>query len=105
MKKILAASALALTLTACANPMVKEIDDTLALAEQEVAAAKKAGNIWRDTEKFIEDARKQKADAQNSGNKADYDKALGTAKKALNEAKLAQKQAADSANAKPRYPN
>ncbi|MBI5612327.1 MAG: hypothetical protein HY942_04565 [Gammaproteobacteria bacterium] len=95
MKKIIVIAGLALTLGACAGMQsTQELDDTIAQAEKEIAATKKSNALWRDTEKFLEDAKKAKADG-------DVDGATKLAKKALTEAKLAQKQAQDQAKAKP----
>ena len=86
-----------LTLGACAGMQsTQELDDTIAQAEKEVAAAKKMNYLWRDTENFLETAKQLKADG-------DIDGATKQAKKALSEAKLAQKQAQDQAKARPYY--
>jgi hypothetical protein len=96
-KTILFSAVLALTLSACAGMQSsQELDDTIAQAEKEIAAAKKANYLWRDTEKFLADAKKLKADG-------DVEAATKLAKKALSEAKLAQKQAQDQAKAGPKY--
>lgn len=78
---------------AAANP---ELDKLIADAEKEIAAAKKVG-IWRDTEKFLDEAKKDKAAGKT-------DDAMKKAKKALSQAQMAQKQAAAEVNAKPHYP-
>lgn len=97
MKKTIVAASLALILGACAGMQsTQELDDTIAQAEKEVATAKKMNCLWRDTEKFLEAAKKLKADG-------DIDGATKQAKKALSEAQLAQKQAQDQAKAKPTY--
>jgi hypothetical protein len=112
-KTILLTACLALTLGGCATESEKpsqsakpaaaaataspELDQTIASAEKEIAAAKKVG-IWRDTEKFLEEAKKDKAAGKN-------DEALKLAKKALKQAQLAQQQAASQANVKAVYPN
>ena len=98
MKKTIVFSAiLALSLSACAAMQAsKELDDTIAQAEKEIAAAKQAKYLWRDTEKFLADAKKLKEDGDVEG-------ANKLAKKALSEAKLAQKQSQDQAKAKPHY--
>jgi len=112
MKRIILLTAcLALTLGGCAEMETKpaapakpaaaaaspELDQTIASAEKEIAAAKKVG-IWRDTEKYLEDAKAAKAAGKN-------DDALKLAKKALKQAQLAQQQAASQVSAKPVYPN
>lgn len=112
-KTILLTASLALTLGGCAEMDTKPtsgaasspassnsnsaLDETLANAEKEIAAAKKVG-IWRDTEKFLEDAKKAKSDGKE-------DEAMKLAKKALKQAQLAQKQVQTEAGAKPRYTN
>ena len=106
-KTILLTACLALTLGGCAEMDTKpataaavvspELDKTIADAEKEIAAAKKGG-LWRDTEKFLDEAKKAKAEGK-------ADEAMSKAKKALKEAQLAQKQAAtEAANAKPYFP-
>src|SRR3989337_2899886 len=106
-KTILLTACLALTLGGCAEMDTKpataaavvspELDKAIADAEKEIAAAKKGG-IWRDTEKFLDEAKKAKAEGK-------ADKAMSKAKKGLKEAQLAQKQAAaEAANAKPYFP-
>jgi hypothetical protein len=111
-RTILLTACLALTLGGCASTDSKpaaapakpaaaaaspELDQTIASAEKEIAAAKKVG-IWRDTEKFLEDAKAAKAAGKN-------DDALKLAKKALKQAQLAQQQAASQVGAKPVFPN
>ena len=97
MKKIIVIAGLALTLGACASMQnTAELDSTIAQAEKEIAAAKKAKALWRDTEKFLDAAKKAKADG-------DIDGATKQAKKALSEPQLAQKQAKDQARVKPHY--
>lgn len=106
------ATALALTVGACAQvpPQAQkpaapaaatvstaELDAVIASAEQEIAAAKKVDNLWRDTEKFLKDAKELKAAGKN-------DEAMKLARKALKEAQLAQKQAAAEVNAGPSFP-
>ena len=109
-KSIWLAAGLALTLGACAEmpsqtqkpatPAVAagaELDTVIANAEKEIDAAKKADNLWRDTEKFLKEAKELKAEGKT-------DEAMKKAKKALKEAQLAQKQAQLEANAKPSFP-
>lgn len=74
----------------------KEFNDLVARAEQEIKLAAKTGFLWNNTEKFLEDAKA----AQKQG---DMKKAMSLAKKALDEAQLAQKQAKSQANAKADY--
>jgi len=98
MKKMFVFTAiLAMTLSACAAMQAnQELDDTIAQAEKEIAAAKQAKYVWRDTEKFLADAKQLKADGDTEG-------ATKLAKKALFEAKAAQKQAQDQAKAGPKF--
>ncbi|HJW81931.1 MAG TPA: hypothetical protein VJ396_06765 [Acidiferrobacterales bacterium] len=109
-KTILLTACLALTLGGCAEMDTKpaaaakpaavvspELDKAIADAEKEIAAAKKVG-IWRDTEKFLDEAKKAKAEGK-------ADEATKKAQLALKQAQLAQKQAmAEAANAKPHFP-
>lgn len=108
-KSIWLAAGLALTLGACAEMPSQtqaqkpaaatgaELDTVIANAEKEIAAAKKADNLWRDTEKFLKEAKELKAEGKT-------DEAMKKARKALKEAQLAQKQAQLEANAKPSFP-
>jgi len=102
-KSLWLVAGLALVLGACAEMDTKpaasanpELDALIASAEKEIAAAKKVG-IWTNTETFLEEAKKAKADGKT-------DEAMKKAKKALKEAQLAQKQAAAEVNAKPHFP-
>ena len=105
MKKIILLTAcLALTLGGCADMDTKPaaasnpaLDEAIASAEKEIAAAKKAG-LWLHTEKFLEDSKAAKAAGKD-------DEALKLAKRALKQAQLSQKQAQADADAKPYYPN
>lgn len=105
-KTILLTACLALTLGGCAEMDTKPadakaapaspLDEAIASAEKEIALAKK-GSMWRDTEKFLTEAKEAKAAGKN-------DDAMKLAKKALKQAQLAQKQAqAETGN--PYYPN
>ena len=104
-KTILLTACLALTLGGCADMDTKPaaaastpaLDEAIASAEKEIAVAKK-GSMWRDTEKFLDEAKK----ARDAGKSDD---AMKLAKKALKQAQLAQKQAQAGADAKPYYPN
>jgi hypothetical protein len=75
-KTILLTACLALTLGGCAEMDTKpaaaakpaavanpELDKMIADAEKEIAAAKKGG-LWRDTEKFLDEAKKAKAEGK-----------------------------------------
>ncbi len=104
-KTLLLSACLALSVTGCAEfeskpePAAKpaaaapspELAAVIADAEKEIAAAKKANvNLWRDTEKFLDEAK-----AASKAGKSD--EAMKLAKKAAKEASLAQKQAAAEA--------
>lgn len=107
-KTIMLTASLALALGGCAEMETKPasakpaavsnspLDETIASAEKEIAAAKKVG-IWRDTEKFLEEAKKAKTEGKE-------DEAMKLAKKALKQAQLAQKQA-QTETGKPYFPN
>jgi hypothetical protein len=71
-------------------------DQAIAQAEAEIKAAKGANYLWSNTEKFLEDAKKAKAEGNN-------EEAVKLANKAAKHAKLAQQQAKDNANARPRF--
>ncbi|MEE8387999.1 MAG: hypothetical protein V3R65_05435 [Acidiferrobacterales bacterium] len=98
MKKIIISSALALAisgLVGCASgPSFKEV---VADAEKEMKVAKKMNYLWRDTGKFLKQAKKAKANG-------DSKKAMKLAKKALSQAKMAQTQAKAEANPKVVFP-
>ncbi|MDH4134598.1 MAG: hypothetical protein OEV31_07390 [Gammaproteobacteria bacterium] len=74
------------------------LDETIAAAEKEIAAAKKMNGTWLNTEKQLDEAKKLKAEGKN-------DDAMKLAKRALKEAELAQKQAKNQPNPKPHYQN
>jgi len=109
-KTILLTACLALTLGGCAEMDTKpaaaakpaavaspELDQMIADAEKEIAAAKKGG-LWRDTEKFLDEAKKAKAEGK-------ADEAMKKAQLALKQAQLVQKQvAAEASNARPHFP-
>lgn len=86
------------TQSAAATPAASSstVDQAIAQAEAEIKAAKDANALWSNTEKFLEDAKKAKADGKN-------EEALKLANKAAKHAKLAQQQAKDNANAQPHY--
>jgi hypothetical protein len=96
-KKTLLVSAFAVALTAC-GPNYDEMnyDELVKHANQEIAAAKDAKYLWRDTEKELKKAAKLKKE----GKEADAKKA---ARKALDQALMAQKQAKDEANPRVSY--
>jgi len=96
MKKALLTLAIVATsmIGACATG--PSADELIAQAEAEIKVTKGMENLWRDTESMLEDAKKALA----SGDKST---ASQLAKKALSEAKLAQQQAKDNADAGPKY--
>ncbi len=72
------------------------VDQAIAQAEAEIKAAKGANALWSNTEQFLEDAKKAKADGKNED-------ALKLANKAAKHAKLAQQQAKENTNARPHF--
>jgi len=99
MKKLLLIAAMSLALGACATtPDPMEADNAIAAAEKEISAAKKSGFLWNNTEKFLDAAKKDKKEGDIKG-------AIKNAKKAMDEAKMAQVQAKDQANPKVHFPN
>lgn len=94
MKKLLFTAVISLALAGCASyRAVVEYNDLAAEAASEISLAKKSGFLWSNTEKFV----KQAEEAKNAGN---IDDAIKSLKKAIREAKLAQAQAKEQANAK-----
>jgi hypothetical protein len=101
MTKILFAISLATLCAACANPPSTpetEFNRLAVQVENEIGLADKAGFLWRDTERYLEEARQ----ARKQGRE---EEAVKLAQKALRQAQLAQQQAKDNANAGPTYPN
>jgi len=96
-KPVAAAAATPAAAKPAAATASPELDQTIANAEREIAAANKVG-IWRDTEMFLEQAKSAKAEGKT-------DEAMKLAKKALKQAVLAQQQAASQVNATAGYPN
>ncbi len=91
---MLFAAVISLNLTACASWWGDSEYDTLsAQVASEIELAKKTGFLWTNTEKFVADAEK----AKQAG---DMDQAMKKLKKALFEAKQAQVQAKEQANAR-----
>lgn len=99
MKKAILVTALALILGGCASAGKRptSYEELYAQAENEIRIAKQTGFLWRDTQKFL----RQSKVAHEQGDK---DTAMKLAKKALEQAKLAQQQARDQANPKIVYP-
>ena len=85
-------------LSACAtDSRSQEYDELAATAKQEIELADKAGFLWLDTEKFVQEAEI----AKNAGN---LDKAIELITTAIQEARLAQKQARDQAHPTMSFP-
>lgn len=74
----------------------EDYDALVARVEREIKRAEDKGFLWLYTESYLAQAR----EARKAG---DTEKAVKLARKALNEALLAQKQAGDSAKIKPDY--
>lgn len=84
-------------LAGCAHmQQFDQADAAIAAAKTEVAAANKAGNVWRDTDKLLADAVKARENYR-------AEEAVKLAKQALDEAKLAVAQAASQTDAKPSF--
>ena len=97
MKKVIAVSLLAFAITGCAGIRAdREYHDLVSKAEAELKLAQQSGFLWTNTEKFLQDAK----DAKQAG---DVAKATSLAKKALDEAKLAQEQAKMNASPKANF--
>ena len=101
MNKTILMAALAISLGGCASAQESaRLSETIATAEQEIAAAKKANaNLWSDTADMLKEAK----DSQDLAF-GDKPATIKKASRARAEAKLAQKQAQDNALAKPFYP-
>lgn len=97
MKKVLLIGAIAVGLSACApNYDNMSYAELVANAKTEMANAKKMKYLWRDTGKILKKAEKE----HKAGDEA---KAKKLARKALDQALLAQKQAKEQANPKVRF--
>ena len=97
MKKVIVVSLLAVSVSACAAIRAdREFNDVVGKAENEIKLAQQSGYLWTNTEKFLTDAK----EAKQAG---DTDKALKLAKKALEEATMAQDQAKMNANPKANF--
>ena len=102
----LMACTLALGLAACASVINDdEYTKLVTQAENEVKLADKTGFLWSNTENFLKESKEAKAaadkamkDGDRKTAKSEFDKAMKLAKKAMNEAQLAQQQARDNAN-------
>jgi hypothetical protein len=106
MKHAILAGVLTVTLAGCASVINDdEYNNLRSQAENEIKLADKTGFIWLNTEKFLTESRAAKAaadKAEKEGNRTvaeqEFKKAMSNAKKALEEARLAQQQAKDNAN-------
>ncbi|MBI5783759.1 MAG: hypothetical protein HZA69_08450 [Gammaproteobacteria bacterium] len=103
MKHTLILCAITLAFVGCTSIVNKEEYNRLAeQAENEIKLANKTGFSWSNTEKFLKESR-EAMDAANAASdrvtrENEFNKAMKLAKKALQEAKLAQQQARDNAN-------
>jgi hypothetical protein len=105
MKRFLAIITIASVLGACASgggrSAVANANEAFAQlaaeVEREIRATEKTGFLWRDTEQLLQDARSAQAESR-------YEDAKQLANKALRQAKMAQQQARENANAGPVYP-
>ena len=96
-KKTLLVSAFAMALSACGpNYDAMNYDELVKHANKEISAAKSMSYLWRDTEKTM----KKAAKAKKEGKEADAKK---LARKALDQALMAQKQAKAESNPKISY--
>jgi hypothetical protein len=89
-KTLLAATLLTLIAGCAGTDRVAEFDQLAAEADNEIKLAAKTGFLWRDTERFLTEAKAARA-------KGDFDNALKLGRKALSEARLAQQQARENA--------
>ncbi|OGI51010.1 MAG: hypothetical protein A3E57_06965 [Candidatus Muproteobacteria bacterium RIFCSPHIGHO2_12_FULL_60_33] len=108
MKQTLILCAITLALVGCASPINKdEYNQLVAQAENEIMLASKTNFLWNNTEKFLKESREAMEAATVATDRATRlggsDKAMKLAKKALQEAKLAQQQAKDNANPVARF--
>ncbi|MDH3513377.1 MAG: hypothetical protein OEM83_00715 [Gammaproteobacteria bacterium] len=109
MKRSLILGAISLAIVGCASGINQEEYNQLsAQAENEIKLANKTGFLWLHTEKFLKES-KEAMDAalkatDRTTRQSEYDKAMKLAKKALQEAKLAQQQAKDNANPDTKIP-
>lgn len=108
MKQTLILCAITLALVGCASSVNKaEYNQLAEQAENEIKLANKTGFAWSNTEKFLKESREAMDAALAATDKAtresEYSKAMKLAKKALQEAKLAQQQAKDNANPAVRF--
>lgn len=103
MKHTLILCAITLALVGCASTINKEEYNRLAeQAANEIKLANKTGFLWLHTEKFLKESKEAMAASDAASDSAtresEYNKAMKLAKKALQEAQLAQQQAKDNAN-------
>ena len=103
MKRTLMLCALTLAFVGCASTINKDEYNKLAeQAENEIKLANKTGFLWLNTEKTMKESREAMdaaiAASDSATGENEYNKAMKLAKKALQEAKLAQQQARDNAS-------
>jgi hypothetical protein len=108
MKQTLVLCAITLALIGCASGIDQnEYNQLVTEAENEIKLASKSGFLWNNTEKFLTESKDAMAAATAASDKAtresEYNKAMKLAKKALQEAKLAQQQAKDNASPSVRF--
>ena len=101
MKHTLVLCAITLAFVGCASTINKEEYSKLAeQTENEIKLANKTGFLWLNTEKTLSESREAMDAAMAASDRAtresEYSKAMKLAKKALQEAKLAQQQARDN---------
>lgn len=106
MKLVILAGALSVALAGCASVINDdEYNNLISQVENEIKLASKTGFLWLHTEKFLAESKEAKAAADKAdkeGNRAianqQFKNAVSNAKKALDEARLAQLQARENAN-------
>ena len=104
MKHTLILCAFTLAFVGCASTVNKaEYNQLAEQAENEIKLANKTGFVWLNTEKMLSESREAMSASLAASDRVtrenEFSKAMKLAKKALQEAKLAQQQAKD--NAKP----
>lgn len=108
MKQTLIMCAITIALVGCSSSINRaEYNQLAEQAENEIKLANKTGFAWTNTEKFLEESKAAMnaalAASDNATRDSEYNKAMKLAKKALQEAKLAQQQAKDNANPNIRF--
>lgn len=95
MKKLIALSIVAATVAGCGGTAAgeDEYNELAARAENEIRLAAKTGFLWLNTERLMQESKAAHAAGET-------DKAMELARRAVDEAVLAQQQARDNANVK-----